>query len=394
MKRKEFLIGIPLYSKENLGLITFALTNLHRCIRNYPDTEILFAVNGPNSKDFATSLMERNGNVRIIRSLTGVAQATKSICYWARDRGYDRILFTDVDIYRFPHSIERLYEESIRKSDNLIYANYSAYPLEVLEAGGIKLSDEEKILWRIFQADKHPLIRPFVEEKRKKRFKSSLVIGNPEIFLRGLNSQNITTDSVIAGKIDSYCQVKNAAFMHHGRVDLTDYIQARFRHIRAAIEEGRFNTSYYRQEVIYTPKEAQQIAEQILSLYPNNEEYKEAVKFFLLQAALRHLVYEVGRELFLFKNKNFLERFPIQDFSINSIANKEVLTYQEAYEIIKSIVGKVAYQIDPFSKTTRGMGITQEEWRFPIDVEIAIQERPYLSQIVHGWLGLDINEEI
>lgn len=394
MKRKEFLIGIPLYSKENLGLITFALTNLHRCLRNYPDTEILFAVNGPDSKDFAASLMEVSSNLRIIRSLTGVSQATKAICYWARDRGYDRILLTDIDIYRFPHSIERLYEESIRKSDNLIYANYSAYPLEVLEASGIKLSDEDKIFWRIFQADKHPLIRPFVEEKRKKRFKSSLVMGDPEIFLRGLNSQNITNDSVIAGKIDGYYQVKKAAFMHHGRVDLIDYIQARFRHIRAAIEEGRFNTSYYRQEVIYTPQEAQQIAEQILSLYPDNQECKEAVKFFLLQAALRHWVYKIGRELFIFKNKSFLEKLQNNDFSIISIVNRQILTYQDAYEIMRLIISQVADQINPFSNITRGVGITQEEWRFPIDFETFIQEYPYLRGIVHGWLGLDINEEI
>ncbi|MCX7881006.1 MAG: hypothetical protein N2482_00620 [Patescibacteria group bacterium] len=396
MRNKEFCIGIPIYSQESLGLIHFAIKNIKQSegFEEY-NPPIILAINGPNSDELSKQLKELF-DVVIIKSLPGVAQASRALARYAIEKDFHRIVLTDLDIYRFPCAISNLHKESRRVGDKtcLIYGNYSAYPIEVLEAAGYQVEQEEKLLWRIFQADKHPLIRPFVKKQREKRFKSSLVIGNPRPFLEGLSCQNITTDSVIAGRGYNRYQLHNAAFFHHGRFDLLDYIYARFRHIKAAINEGRFNTTYYRQEVIYTPNETETIAKTILSEYPESKDHEEAISFFLIQSALRHVIYNIGRHLFLYDDRNFLKKFKNPGLPIEEIIRRDITNFSSAEETVEKLIGLIADKIDPFSKVTTGVGITQEKWRLPVDCQELINQSPYLRGIIHAWLGLANEEKI
>lgn len=394
---KELAVGVPLFSKEALETVAIGLYNIRRCFNELGfNPPLMIAVNGPDAESKIQELSYLDPEAIWIKSLPGVAGATRTLARKCINEGQQQIIVTDIDIYRFPHSFKCLVEAFQTTPQFLVYGNYAAYPLEVLEKAGIQLTEEEKNLWHIFQADKHPLVRPYVREQRSRRFKSSLVMGNCNQFLDGLSCQNLTTDSVISSRIEKKRQVESSCYMHYGRTDLVDFILARFRHIKAAVLENRFNTTYYRQEVLYTPKEVQQIADIILAKYPESDEHQIAVSYFLLQAALRYTIYEIGKHLFLYNNPKVLESFTkINNESIiPNISNLRIRTFSHAVETIRILIGEIKDQINPFSPVVNGVGVTQIEQRGIIDVEKLIEAHPELKSIVHGWLGISFDMQI
>lgn len=396
---ERFCVGIPFFNKEDPLTLDLCLKNIERCLQELPqnpNTVIILAINGPGVKKQYSSDINFS-SLRIERVVTfppGITHAIIGLARVAIELGFDNLLLTDVDIYRFPLSIKHLVENW--EEGMFVYGNYSAYPLEIMKATGIEFSREQEILYSIFQADKHPLIRPYVAEYRKRRFKSSFVLGSCNDFINSLSCQNVTSDSVMSHRIspERLLQIPNAAYFHYPRIDLVDYIHARLRHARAAVLEKRFTTTYYRQEVIYTERDIENIVTKIKEENCHNGEisfeYTTAISYFLLQVALRHAVYKIAEELYLKNNPKFIESFPTGKVSLEP----PILSFSEAKEKINLLIGSIKDKINQDASITRGIGLTQQPWRNPIDCEKLFEDYPNLRSYAIAWLGLSENQLI
>jgi len=238
------IVGIPFYEGECSDVLERALEDIDRRLRELGvDAKIVVGVNGPSTSrgNFSPPPIERssyNADIEFIKTPPGLVYAEKTIARKAMAEGYPRIFLTDVDISRLPGSLSFMWREGNKR---LVGANYCAYPPEILEAAGFKLSEEEKAWARIFEADKHPLAREFTGDYRPElRLKGSLLLVDTELVLRMFGQQNITSDSrmnLIISDNDKQV-VQNAAFLYFPRVDLADHVCARLRHFLAAATGG------------------------------------------------------------------------------------------------------------------------------------------------------------
>ena len=311
--------------------------------------------------------------------------AEKAICSEAADKGYKRIFLTDADISRLPMSLSHLWREGDKP---VVGSNYSTYPLEILTAAGLNLTPKETALMKIFEADKHPLAREFTWHHRpQKRLKGSLLLVDVDRVSTMFGSQNITSDSRMNDNVpDADKQlVESSAFMHYGRVCLSDHIQARLRHFRAAAAEGDLD-SFTKKSEMYSHKTAEDIAREILDKNPHAI---EVASNFLLQCALRHQVAVMCRAIASGRQPQVDQSTEPYEIDLAT----EVSTYGEANIKIASLLSQVNfYSLD--SEAANGKSITQKDQsRVPIDLEPFLESDQHRSLIL-SHLGLDGKTEV
>lgn len=390
---KRTMVGIPFYDGEGLNVLDACLTNIDRCLNNLNvDTKIVVGINGPRVSSGQLPLSYKinrskfNADIKFIKTPPGLVNAEKTIGCLAEEEGYERIFLTDADISRFPQALHNLWE----KGDRLVVgANYAAYPLEILIGSGINLTPQEITFMRIFEADKHPLAREFTKYYRPtKRLKGSLLLVDTQIIRTMFGCQSITSDSAINRLLSELDRqiVSNAAFMHFARVDITDHIQARLRHFRAAKATNDLDI-FTRESLIYEPKVADEIAKNIIKKHP---EALRVTSDFLLQCALRYKVAEICYSIV--SGKKYKHRFANSSLDEVNITD-EVHCFNEAVKRIIHFLDLVDWESLNYP-ITEGSGTTQNnQTRSPINLE------PFLNsasdrKIIFSHLGLDEDLEI
>lgn len=385
-KSERTIIGVPFYDGEGVDVLGVCLRNLDDCLNNLNvDARIVVGINGPRvslGEEPISQKLDRsrfNTDVSFIKSLPGIVQAERAIIKYARDNNYTRIFLTDADISRLPLSLSYLWNKGDR---SVVGANYCTYPKPILEKAGIKLSDEEFALIDIFEADKHPLAIKHTGGHRPKRLKGSLILLDVNRSQNIFGGQNITTDSVMNSNVPEVDRqlVREAAFLHYPRVDLTDHIQARLRHYRAAASEGRLDF-FSKKSLVYTPVVAESIAMEIRNSNPNSP---EIASNFLLQCALRLCVDKICKQVIDGK-KN---KQPSAHRDISRMAEN----LEDAQAIISSLMANVDFEsLD--SPVTSGKGVTQSEKRTPIDLAPLLLDIGY-KKLIQSYLGLEHLDEI
>lgn len=390
---KRTLVGIPFYDGEGHDVLNACLKNVDVCLSELNiDAKIVVGINGPRvsfgqvplSYEFDRSKF--SAEVKFIKTPPGLVNAEKTIGCLAIKEGYKRIFLTDADISRLPLAIHNLWHEG---SKPVVGANYSTYPLEILIGSGVTLTHREIAFMRIFEADKHPLAREFTGQHRPvKRLKGSLLLVDTEIIKTMFGYQGITSDSRMNNMIPDPDRqlVQSAAFMHYARVDITDHVQARLRHFKAA-EAVNGLDSFTRKSLMYKPSVAEKIARSIIEKYP---QASNVASDFLLQCALRYQVAEICQNI-----ASGREYKPeISGISFDEIdVTTEVCSFKEAYARIANIIGLIDWDRLRTS-ISNGRGVTQENRsRVPIDLEPFLASEAY-KKIILEHLDLDENDKV
>ena len=386
------IVGVPFYDGEGPAVLRACLKNIDGCLSKLNmDAQIVVGINGPQvsmGKDPLSYMIDRseyNADVIFIKTPPGLVNAEKTIGRYALNRGYKRVFLTDADVSRLPRALFNLWEKGNKP---LVGANYSTYPIEILTGAGMDLSQQEITFMRIFEADKHPLAREFTFPHRpEKRLKGSLLLVDTKLINMMFGVQSITSDSCMNQLVPNSDRqlVPDAAFMHFARVDITDHIQARLRHFKAAASLGNLET-FSRKSLIYSPSMANEIAQKILA---KNPEAVEVASDFLLQCALRHQVARICKAIASRKACEF--RFPAVPFT--TISTAPVASFREANQRITQYLGQVNWE-SLNSPVTDGKGITNSsQSRTPIELE------PFLNsskdrQVILDHLGLSENDQV
>lgn len=389
---KRTVVGVPFYDGEGREVLESCLKNIDDCLNNLGvDAKIVVGINGPRVSHKQTPLSYQvdrskyNADIKFIKTPPGLVNAEKAIGRRALEEGYERIFLTDADISRFPFSLSHLWENGDRP---VVGANYSTYPSEILIGSGIVLTPREITFMRIFEADKHPLAREFTFPYRpEKRLKGSLLLVDTNIIRAMFGYQSITSDSRMNRLVpDSDRQlISNAAFMHFARVDITDHIQARLRHFRAA-EAVNDLELFSRKSLMYETSTANEIARRILEKHPKAT---EAASDFLLQCALRHQVVEICKTIA--SKKKYEPQFHSVPF--DEVEITPVSSFEEASERITDYLGQVNWD-NLNSPVTDGSGTTNRgQTRVPIDMQPFLESDDY-RHIILKHLGLDKNTKI
>lgn len=385
------MVGVPFYDGEGQEVLEACLSNLDRCLNGLGvDAEVVIAINGPRVNrgldplSYGVDRSKYNADISFVRTRPGIVRATEAIGNYAATRGYSRAFITDADVSRLPLSLRNMWENGDRP---VVGATYSAYPLEVLTGSGTDLSDDEIALMGIFEADKHPLAREFTDRHRPPlRLKGSLLLVDPRVISPMYSGQNITTDSVMNGAVPPSDRqvVPDAAFMHFARVDVTDHVQGRLRHYRAAHATGRLS-AFARTQLIYRPNIADEIARSIAMKHPGA---MGVASNFLLQCALRHAVGDIGVRVAA--RKKYTPPTSVSSDRIDLTV--PVRTFSEARGKIDSYLGLVNWNaLD--EPVTSGSGTTNQQMRVPIDLD------PYLESqedraLILAYLGLPAQANI
>lgn len=382
------LVGVPFYDGEGAAVLEACLKNIDSCLNILGiDAKIVVGINGPRvcrgevPLSYQIQRSNYNAEIEFVKTPPGLVNAEKTIGRRAIEEGYKRIFLTDADITRFPRSLLNMWTEGDRP---IVGANYSAYPFEILIGHGINFTPQEMAFMRIFEADKHPLAREFTFPHRPaKRLKGSLLLVDTSLVPTMFGYQNITSDSRMNMLIPESDRqlVLDAAFMHYARVDITDHIQARLRHFRAAKAENELET-FSRKSLIYEPGTANDIAREIVQKYP------EAVGIasdFLLQCALRYWVVEICKTIA--SGKKYEQGFPTTHPEEINMPSLVVTSFEEAWETVSVLLSGVNLE-SLSSSVTKGKGITNNrQSRIPLDPEPFLSSPPH-RQLILDYLGL------
>ncbi|MBN1168459.1 hypothetical protein JXA63_01060 [Candidatus Woesebacteria bacterium] len=382
------MVGIPFYDAEGEEVLEACLSDVDRALNNLGvDAQIVVGINGPMTcrgyEPLSQSInrSKYNASVRFIKTLPGQVAALNQLACHGVDMQCERIFLTDADISRLPDSLGAMWTEG---SKPLVGARYSAYPIELMMDAGIEISDEEAGLIEIFEADKHPSVRRYVSDLRpKNRVKGSLMLVDINYAQSMHGDQKVTPDSRMnfnIGQTDRQI-VDRAGFMHYPRTSLTDHIQARVRHFRAASAEGRLDIQY-RKELFPSPCQVESIAEQII--FDDPTALKE-VSNLLLRSALRQEVAGICRDI---ADDSFTEwwgqRFSNEETDLNTLVH----SFQEAQCRICRLLRNVNWH-DLDSAASNGHGTTQSsKSRIPINLEPYMKNINY-RRMIFSYLGVE-----
>lgn len=382
---RRTLVGVPYYDGEGLDVLTACLADLDRCLNNLKiDAKIVVGINGPRVSrgemplSRVVNLSCYNAEVEFIKTSNGMVNTIKEICIKAETEGYRRIFLSDADISRLPKALYHMWHLG---DQPIVGTNYSVYPLELLYEAGIHIAPHELTLMRVFEADKHPLMREFVQEFRPvKRLKGSLLLVDTGITQTMFGNQSVTTDSRMNSMVpESHRQlINNTGFMHYGRICLKDHIMARLRHFRAAAIEGELDL-FAEKSLLYTPD----VAEGIATRFTDRYHKPDIASDFLLQCALRYHVSEVCCALISRKSINL--KFDLAHAGTEDVP--VVHSFTEAYRVVARMFNGIDWeQFD--SPVTNGDGVTQENLpRAPINLEPFLSSTHY-RHIIMDYLGI------
>ncbi len=389
---KRTIVGVPFYEGEGVEVLEACLKNLDECLHKLNiDAKIVVGVNGPkisqeNPIPYHINRSLYNADIVFIKTPPGIVNAEKAIGQLAAEEGYKRIFLTDADISRLPMALANLWNEGDKP---VVGSNYATYPLEIITESKIKLSPQQIVFMRIFEADKHPLAREFTYKHRpRKRLKGSLLLVDTSIIGVMFGCQNITSDSRMNSLVPEKDRkvVLKSAFLHFARLDITDHIQARLRHFRAAKSVNDLD-AFTRKSLVYKPKTANKVAKQILQKYPWAT---EVASDFLLQCALRYKVAEICRKI-VSGEKYIPMKQAVSSEKVDLVTPVE--NFNEAKIRIESLMKLVNWEaLD--SPVTKGYGTTSNGGlRVPIDLNPFLNSDKY-RQLILDRLGLDRDTNI
>lgn len=378
------IVGIPFYDGEGADVLDACLRNVDNCLNNLNiDAKILVGINGPRVSmgspplAYGVDQSKFNADIEFIKTPPGLVAAERRICRYAIESGLGKIFLTDADISRFPLALHNMWHSGKKP---LIGANYATYPPEIMEQLDLGLTPEEIMLMKIFEADKHPAAREFTTKpKYRRRLKGSLLLVDPQIGLVMFGNQGITSDSRMNKLIDDQDKqiVEEAVFMHYPRIDLTDYVQARMRHMRAAHSEGHLD-AHSKQEVKYSETEADQIATQIKNSRLKGE---YVASNFLLQTALRHEVVRSCRRVINGQSLN-------PPYPYRQPLNALVETFSQARECVGTLLHETVNWDTLSSPVANGKGVTQTNLpRAPLDLQPLLTQEATRSLLMN-YVGL------
>jgi len=200
--------------------------------------------------------------------------------------------------------------------------------------------------------------------------------------------QGITSDSRMNRLVSEEDRqvVLNSAFLHFARIDITDHIQARLRHFRAAKSVNDLDV-FTRKSFMYEYNAVNEIAKCILQ---KNQNATEVVSDFLLQCALRYKVAEICRTIV--SGEKYTPKFTGTSFDEIDLV-KEVRDFNEAARRIESLMGLVDLA-GLNAPVTRGSGTTQNgQSRVPIDLKPFLASEKH-RQVILDSLGLGKNTNV
>lgn len=387
MTDKRTVVGVPFYDGEGLEVLEACLQNIDDCLGKLNiDAKIVVGINGlkASQKDplsYKINKSKYNADIKFIKTPPGIVNAEKTIGRRAAEEGYERIFLTDADISRLPMSLVNLWKEGDKP---VVGANYATYPIEIVLGSGIEFSPQETAFMRIFEADKHLLAREFTFKHRPiRRIKGSLLLVDTKIIRTMFGYQGITSDSQMNQLIPESDRqlVLNSAFLHFARVDITDHIQARLRHFRAAEAVNDLEV-FSRKSLIYEPDVADEIAKHIVQKYPTAT---TVASDFLLQCALRHRITDICKTIA--SGKKYTPKLVKASFEGIDLVT-DVHNFNEASKRLESIMGLVDWESLNFP-VTKGNGTTQNSHsRVPIDLKPFLESDEH-RQIIFDQLGLD-----
>ena len=294
------LVGVPFYEQEGQECLDVVVQNIDQCLSKLAiDASIIININGPNTASgiphklkVENSLI--NSSVELVSSSQlSQARAMDEIIHEASRRKIDRIFLTDADIFRFTDSMKKMWDYD--NSKLVVGARYRPYPIEIVEAQFGLLSEDEKLLYQIFDGDQLPQVRNTLKKRgidRKEWVKSSLMLVDVNSSIGIYDSQNQATDSVMNRSIcdEDIGIATDAFFMHMGRTDMTDHIKARLRHFRAAESLGQLQ-AFLHKEINLPPKDVMDdIAKEIRHSYIKGDFY---AMLYLSRCAVRQTVNEI-----------------------------------------------------------------------------------------------------
>ncbi len=385
------IVGIPFYDGEGPDVLDAALRNVDICLNQMQiDAGIVIGINGPRINrglqplEWGVNKSDFNADIKFIRTPPGLVAAERTICRHAVSAGLRRTFLLDADVSPFPRAFLNMWDQGDKP---IVGANYATYPPEVMRMLELGLTDAEYMLMEIFEADKHPLAREFTTKNRhKRRLKGSLLLIDAELGPVMFGQQGITSDSVMNSLIspDDRLLVQDAVFMHYPRIDLTDYIQARMRHMRAAHADRRLD-QHSSQEVKYSVRDAEEIAAQIKAI--GGDDAEKVASNFLLQTALRYEVVALGRQIILGKPVDFSEVAP-QPY------DRTVATFAGATAVIRSLIKDMADLDSLQGEVTKGKGITQTNLpRAPLYIAPLLNV-PDQRRMILSYVGLDASARV
>jgi len=390
--KERTIIGVPFHIGENPEVLKPCLRNLDECLACLGiDAEVVVGVNGSELSDKSfkdlhkrINRSEYNADIRFIQTPPGIVNATKTIGEVAVRQGYRRVFLTDADISRLPKALYYMWQ---RGETPVVGANYSAYPIEIMIGAGIELTPHEIAFMRIFEADKHPLIRKFTFPYRpQRRLKGSLLLIDAKLLFWMYGSQNITSDSIMNMRVpDKHKQVvSQAGFFHFARVDLTDHFTGRLRHFRAAAAEGNLE-EFARRSVIYDREVAKEIAAQVRSEYPG---LPEIVSNFFLKYALERKVVEICKKIASSREP----AIPVLNTEVD-VSSLPVDSLEEAEQVVSALLSRYLKIKDLYTPAAEGKGITNGRFRVPIDLKPFLNNKRY-RRALYQRLGLPEDAEV
>ncbi len=386
------IVGVPLHIRERPETLKFCLENIDDCLSFLGiDAGIIVGVNGEGLSDEnfnnlcgTINRSRYNADISFIRTRPGIVNATKAIGEVAEEQGCGRIFLTDADISRLPRSLYYMWR---RGEAPIIGANYSAYPEEIMIRAGVGLTPQEIAFMRIFEADKHPLMREFTFPHRpRRRLKGSLLLVDLNFLFRMYGSQQITSDSVMNMRVlDRDRQlIPSAGFFHFARVDLTDHFIGRLRHFRAAASEGRLK-EFVERSIIYDRETATRIAARARNKDPG---LSGVISNFLIKCALEKKVTEICGKIASGRSPDISTlntEVDILDLQVNSL--------EEAERIVSGLLGKYLKVEELYGPVTKGRGLTNGRFRVPIDLKPFLGNDYYRGMLCR-YLGLPEGVEV
>ncbi|NMB57129.1 hypothetical protein GYA19_04315 [Candidatus Beckwithbacteria bacterium] len=362
---QEIFIGVPFHENENRKVFSRCVANLSTCLAGLDSdisAQIFFIVNGPETNQRRLRSYGNNDpRIRIMHLPDANRAASVShFANYINEQGYSPAIFiTDADIYREPDCLLKM-QEAKGNGTVLVATQHRVYPLDWLK-NQVKLSEEEKFWYQVFEGDKDPRILPILEtfgfsglDINKMKIKESLVLVDTNIAIGMHGKYHQASESLISRAIPrEKIAIADTWFYHMGRVSLKDHVIARLRHFYSAKIEGFLEEMYQSEILSESPEELNLIAETIV-----RKVSIEAAEFFLLRCALRNLV---ARYCIDFVSNNLP-----YDQSLTFYPSRAI-TYKDAEAIVnhnlKNLILSKSEQV-----VAMGNGITQVELpRYAID---------------------------
>lgn len=359
------IVGVPFYEKEGQECLDFALTNIDNCLGKLAiDASVIIQINGPQTSvgekpNLYFEKSKYNSDIELCTStLLGQVASINAILETASRRNIERTFISDADIFRFSDSLKEMWHYD---DATLVGARYRPYPIEMVEAEFGYLTEDERLLYQIFDGDQTPQARQAMEAcgvERKPRVKGSLMLLKTEKGKGVHKNQNLASDSVINRYVgtDNSVIAEKALFMHMGRTDMTDHIKARLRHFRAAKLLGEID-SFLHHEISLPPEEdINKISDYIRQNYIRGDFY---AMLYLCRCAIRERVNNICLDIV---NNNYNTRtVAAERYSLMNIRN-----YNHAKVAVEYFFNDVDWN-DILGFSINPPTVTQEKLRRPFD---------------------------